>query len=134
MKLIDNYKTIKNRNNNSIVLIRSGVFYETFNNDAYIMNYLFDYKIKEFSSYIMVGFPVNVIDSVKGKLNIEQLDYIIVDNNNYHSNKNKDNKVKYKVLLDVSKKTYLIDTEIKDIQHKLDILKKQNQFMKYFLK
>lgn len=125
MKLIDNYIAIKNRNNDSIVMIRSGVFYETFNDNAYIINYLFNYKIKKLSNCIMVGFPISIIGNIKEKLNNEQLNYVIADNgNNYRSNKNKDNNVKYEVLLDVSKKTYLIDTEIKDIQHKLDILKK----------
>ena len=45
MKLKDRFSSIKNRYLNDIVLIKSGSFYITFDQDAIIMNYLFSYQI-----------------------------------------------------------------------------------------
>ena len=44
MKLKDRFSSIKNRYLNDIVLIKSGSFYITFDQDAIIMNYLFSYQ------------------------------------------------------------------------------------------
>ena len=49
VRLIDKYNKNKESNENSIVLIKSGIFYKTFNNDAYIVAHLFNYKINRMS-------------------------------------------------------------------------------------
>ena len=45
MKLIEKYSEAKVKNGKSVILIKSGIFYETLNDDAYIMSYLFNYNL-----------------------------------------------------------------------------------------
>jgi glycerophosphoryl diester phosphodiesterase len=124
MKLIDKYNKVKQKNNNFLILIKSGVFYETFNNDAYIMNYLFNYKIKQFSNYIMVGFPQSVIENIKDRLNKEKVPFIILGEDQEEILiRQKYNEYNYKLLLDISNKYYNVQSEINKITDKLEILK-----------
>ena len=44
MKVIDTYKFYKEKYREYVVLIKSGIFYEVYNNDVSIMYSLFHYK------------------------------------------------------------------------------------------
>jgi hypothetical protein len=124
MRMIDLYNETKIKNIKSIVLIKSGIFYETFNDDAYIMSYLFDYKIKKLSNFVMVGFPEKVVDSVKERLKKEKISYVILKGNKkIESGKNSYNESNYDILFDLSYKTFNIEIEINSIRKKLEILK-----------
>ena len=46
--------------NRSVVLRKVGGFYQTFDDDALIISYLFNYKIKSYRC----GFPINVLNKV----------------------------------------------------------------------
>lgn len=81
MKLIDIYKMNKEKYNKYIIMIKCGYFYEIYGIDAYIMNKIFGYKLKEVSSSIRVGFPVNSYNKVTNKLNNLKINYIIINEN-----------------------------------------------------
>jgi len=124
VRLIDKYNEAKRKNNNSIILIKSGIFYETFNNDAYIMAYLFDYKIKKMSNCVMVGFPEKVIDNVKERLLKEKVSFVIIDEDKqFVSDKSSFTDSNYEVLLDISCKSNEIEMEIEKIKNALEVLK-----------
>ena len=53
-------------NNRSIVIRKSGGFYQVFDNDALIISYLFDYKIINYKC----GFPLIAINKVSTQLYI----------------------------------------------------------------
>ena len=127
VRLIDKYNKNKESNENSIVLIKSGIFYKTFNNDAYIVAHLCNYKINRLSNFVMVGFPENTIENVKEKLLKENVSFVIInEDNRILSSKNKFIKSNYKVLLDRSCKLNNIEMEIERIKSTLDILKGTN--------
>ena len=69
----EKYEKLKSENVDSLILIKSGNFYVTFNDDAQIMNLLFKYKIVK----NRVGFPLNIIDKIIVDLKIGELNYII---------------------------------------------------------
>lgn len=48
MASYNDYKEYKNKNHETLVFVKSGVFYETYDNDYKIMTDLFEYKIKKF--------------------------------------------------------------------------------------
>ena len=52
------YYDLKVRYPDSLVLVKKGSFYTTFNDDAYILNYLFGYKIVNNEK---VGFPTVIL-------------------------------------------------------------------------
>lgn len=83
----DQYNDLKVRYPDSLVLVKNGSFYTTFNNDAYILNYLLGYKIVNKEK---VGFPTSNITKVIDKLTTEKnnyyLDDLVVFNPNNYSN------------------------------------------------
>lgn len=99
MKIKDKYQELKIGNPDYLVLIKSGNFYLTIEDDAYMMNLLFDYKIIKGK----VGFPLNALERVKGELEKETVNYVIFkDENNIITKKFDDNK--YISLIGESKK------------------------------
>ncbi len=75
MKLIDKYKTYKDKYENTLVIIKEGIFYKTFEDDAKILWYIFDYKYVNDS----VSFGNSPYDKVILKLNKLDISYIILD-------------------------------------------------------
>lgn len=111
------YFNLKDKYPDYLVLIKVGVFYITFDKDATILNYLYNYQINKDK----VGFPIKLIDKIITSLDNMRLNYFIYDNeteyleNNFNGNN-------YLDLLSKSKKKvydnkmidYLIE-RIKDI-------------------
>lgn len=87
LKLIDLYNSVKEQYLDVVVLMKSGNFYITYNNDALILNYLLHYKkIND-----KVGFPLSALKTVENKLNEKSISYIVAEekedikqNNNYY--------------------------------------------------
>ena len=117
MKIIEKYNLNKNKYPKYIILIKVGIFYETYNEDAYILNNLFNYKIKEINNNKRLGFPTNSYDKVITKLKEFKINYIIIED-------------------DITKKTFkqnnysnyipnnlTIEEKINKITNKLNILK-----------
>ncbi len=78
MKLIDKYNAYKDKYKNALVIMKEGIFYKTFNDDAKILWYLFDYKYVNDT----VSFGNVPYDKVILKLNKLDISYIIIDNDN----------------------------------------------------
>lgn len=78
-----------------LVFMKVGNFYQTFDDDAVIMNYLFGYKIKD----NRVGFPISSFNKIINKLDKSNINYFIddiekrFDNNNYSSLLEKSNDI-----------------------------------------
>ena len=49
-------------------MIKVGKFYKVYAKDAYIISYLFEYKIKEEGKMETCGFPEQILNKVKANL------------------------------------------------------------------
>ena len=81
MKLIDAYNNYKIKYKEYVVLLKSGIFYECFNDDISIMYSLFSYKIKNNGSNYVVGFPSSSLTKVLNTLEKNKINYIIIEDN-----------------------------------------------------
>ena len=77
MKLADIYRKNNCKYSKYIIIIRCGYFYEIYGEDAYIMNKIFGYKIKNVGGMDRVGFPVNSYNKVINRLNRCHINYYI---------------------------------------------------------
>lgn len=73
------YKDLKEKYPKSIILIKSGGFYECLFDDCIIINKLLGYKIKRWNKYIRCGFPVASLVKVTSILTKYEINYIIYD-------------------------------------------------------
>ena len=71
MTLRDRYKKLKKKYPNSVVLIKSGSFYNTYEDDAILIHELLGYRLVN----KRVGFPIYNLF----KINVLQ-NYVLVDN------------------------------------------------------
>lgn len=73
-------KTIKEKYPQKLVLIRIGNFYHAHGKDAYIMSYLFGYRLKIVEREDQTcGFPIDSILKIKNKLEEKNIDYVLLD-------------------------------------------------------
>lgn len=109
MKVIDVYKELKEKNKNKIIIIKVGSFYEIYGEEAYIINNLFNYKIKEVSGSVRVGFPPASYNKVIEKLETLKISYLVKDGSNInivdYPNTNYNNFVKNDCIIDRKTKT-----------------------------
>lgn len=75
MKLKEQYLSYKLQYSDTIVLLKSGMFYLTFYQDASLMHSLFGYKIINEK----VGFPIDAADKVKEKLDTLSINFIFLE-------------------------------------------------------
>lgn len=75
MKSLELYNSYKKENEEVIIIVKEGIFYKTYNKDALIMWYLFDYVYKD----DVVSFGNNSYDKVVDKLKKSEISFIIVD-------------------------------------------------------
>ena len=122
MNLKDFYNDVKLGNEEMIVFVKYGNFYRCFNNDAVIINYLFNYKLSEKNS---TGFPIKSIDKVISILRNNNISCIVINdiNNviNYICINNK-----YNSFLDLSKKNYTLNETLFSINKEVKELLTKN--------
>lgn len=93
MSVINMAKSIKQVHPDSLICYKVGNFYHSYGKDAYILSYLFDYKINKLEENVSVsGFPKNAISKVMATVERKKLNYIIIDTRN---NYNVDDEVSY---------------------------------------
>lgn len=73
------YEQYKTNYKNYVLLIKSGNFYISMNNDAIIMSNILKYKIKESSNFIKTGFPISSLSKVINILHIKEINYLVID-------------------------------------------------------
>lgn len=78
MSLENSIRLIREVHPSTVILVRLGKFYQCFSKDAYIVSYIFDYKLKK-DKYVSCGFPLSALNKVKVRLEHEKIDYIVVD-------------------------------------------------------
>lgn len=79
MKIYDVYKENKSRYKKYVILIKFGNFYETYGEDGYLLNNLFDYKVSDIGKVKRVGFPLIAYNKVISKLTTFKINYIVVE-------------------------------------------------------
>ena len=120
MKLQQKYVNLKDKYFKYIILIESGVFIVTFDNDAYILNYLFNYLLRNTNDIIKVGFPKKSINEVLKILNENEIN--VVYNEQKYEYKNN----KYDNLLYLAKKKYYQNLNEKVLLEEIMFLIKNN--------
>ena len=80
MKTVDKYVEFKSKYKDYVVIVKSGNFYYSFGEDAYILKYFFNYQIRDDK----VGFPLNAKAKVKSVLNRHNVNVLeIIDDYAY---------------------------------------------------
>ena len=118
VKTIDKYKNYKEKYENSIILIKEGIFYKSFYDDAKILWHLFGYKYIKDS----ISFGTTPYDKVVEKLNANDISFVVIDNEKEALVSQKDNEI-YLSYKTIARKAY--DKEIK----KLEILDKFKNYI-----
>lgn len=119
MKLIDTYYNYKLKYKEYVVLLKSGIFYECFNDDIGIIYSLFHYKIKNNGNNYVVGFPNNSLSKICNVLENNNINYIIVDKDNIIDKYKSKNNNYSKYYIDLNRLQY-ITYKIEDIYNKLN--------------
>lgn len=73
MKIKDKYHELKRQYPDSLILLRSGNFYITYDDDALLLHHLFSYQLSKGK----VGFPHQNLKKVCSRLKDEKLNYAI---------------------------------------------------------
>lgn len=77
--LIELYNKYKVDFEHYILFLKSGNFYICLNNDAIVMNNIFNYKIKESTNFIKVGFPITSEVKIKKYLEHLKVNYLFIN-------------------------------------------------------
>ena len=85
------YEYYKIKYKEYIILIKSGNFYVALQQDAIVLNDIFKYKLNISNNIIKVGFPINTLNKILKTLDNININYIVLDKNILHINKNKTN-------------------------------------------
>lgn len=119
-----------------MVCYKVGAFIQSFGKDAYMMSYLFGYKLSKAKENIPTcGFPKRAIKKVCSKLEQKKINYVMIDTrNNYEVDEKMDNKnlntyleqlekarkyIKVKNRLEKIEKTLLKEIEKENIMEKI---------------
>lgn len=73
------FRLLKLEYKDYIILIKSGSFYCSFDEDAVVLKKVFNYKINQLKSGIKVGFPTSLIEKNTNILRKQKINYIIVE-------------------------------------------------------
>lgn len=93
MGIINMIQTMKLVHKLDIVLVKIGNFYQVYGKDAYIISYLFGYKLKKIENTRMCGFPLSSVNKIIATLEDKKINYLIIDRrNNYEVEERADNK------------------------------------------
>ena len=79
MLMLEKYNEIKEKNENSVVIIKSGIFYNMYKEDAIIISYLMNYKLFYNNNNICVSFTDKSLSLVLSRLRIRKISYIVIN-------------------------------------------------------
>jgi len=116
LKTVDKYIKYKETYNEHVILIKSGNFYYTFDDDAYIMKYFFNYQIRENK----IGFPISAKAKVKSILNRNNINLIeVIDDYAYVLETKNTND--YARILKEAKSSILINNMLNNLMNMIEI-------------
>lgn len=118
MKLHEQVRMLKKDLLNYLIIVKSGSFYVSYNDDAYILHDLFSYQLQDEK----VGFPLNSLDKILEKLQEEHINVYLVNENikhEYYDNR-------YQEKLYISKKNYFNELNTKVLLEEIEFLLKNN--------
>lgn len=122
MKTVDKYVKFKSTYKDYVVIIKSGNFYYSFGEDAYILKYFFNYQIRDDK----VGFPLNAKAKVKSVLNRNNVNLIeIIDDYAYVLETK--NKNEYDEKLKEAKSSILISNMVSNLMNAIEIKVKKEE-------
>ena len=93
LNIINIVETVKQIHKTDVIIVQIGKFYQVYGKDAYIISFIFGYKIQNVQGTKMCGFPVTSIKKVMARLEEKKINYLILDRrNNYEVEERVDNK------------------------------------------
>ena len=119
--MLDLFRLYKMEYNNYIIMIKSGSFYVSFNEDAIILNKIFGYKIVSLKNNIKVGFPINLRNKNINILENKKINYIIIEDKELSSsirfkfNNYKKYKENYFDFINIDMRINKINKKLKDL-------------------
>lgn len=100
-KLYDIYKKLKNENNGTIYLFKSGVFYICLDDDAKILSKIYNLKLTNLNvDIVKCGFPCSSFDKYYMLFTNDKLKFKIIENNTIFDGNNYLKNQKMSALLD----------------------------------
>lgn len=79
-KLYSLYETLKKKDNTTIYLFKSGIFYIALSDDAIFLSNKFNFKLTNLNnSIVKCGFPISSIDKYIKKFKINNINFKLVD-------------------------------------------------------
>lgn len=122
MKTVDKYIKFKSSYKDYVVLIKSGNFYYSFDDDAYILKYFFNYQIRDNK----VGFPINAKAKVKSVLNRHNVNLLeIIDDYAYVLETK--NEYEYESKLKEAKSNILISNMLSNLMNSIEVKVKKEE-------
>lgn len=81
-KLLNLYSMLKKEDSNKLYLLKSGIFYIALEDDALTLSDLFNFKLTDLNANtIKCGFPVSKISYYSHLLNLNNVEFKIIDPN-----------------------------------------------------
>ncbi len=122
MKTVDKYIKFKSSYKDYVVLIKSGNFYYSFDDDAYILKYFFNYQIRDNK----VGFPINAKAKVKSVLNRHNVNLLeIIEDYAYEIETKNENE--YESKLKEAKSNILISNMLSNLMNSIEVKVKKEE-------
>lgn len=122
MKTVDKYVDFKSKYKDYVVIVKSGNFYYSFGEDAFILKYFFNYQIRDDK----VGFPLNARAKVKSVLNRHNVNVLeVIDNYAYVLETKNVNE--YEKKLQEAKASILISKMVNNLMEKIEIKVKKEE-------
>ena len=123
MSVLTIIKEVKEIHPEVVVLVKIGKFYNVYLKDAYIISYLFGYKLRDMEKDVKsAGFPEVSLKRVIATLENKKIDYMILDRrNNYDADEKFENGNlnKYNEIYNKAKKHFNILARIENISNYL---------------
>ena len=79
MDIIEKVRIIKKIESKFIIFVKIGTFYNVYEEDSFILSYLFGYKLKIENNYRTCGFQITSSSKVFSKLKENNINYLIID-------------------------------------------------------
>ena len=76
---MEEYFKLKNENKKSIIMIKKGLFYNAFYEDAIMMSYLMNYKIYYNNDKLCISFPDKSLSLVLSRLRVRKISYLLIN-------------------------------------------------------